>query len=265
MDVLKIFSTFLFLSLVALFGAISCSNSPEINIDTAASESTLPLTAKIEVESYSDWIILYDAQTHASMDAWTGFNQEAISKKWEIIDGLLTISKEGNAVDKNTGFGQSIVSKELFDNFELEVHYRMSPGANSGIMYHVTQANNYKDDYETGPEYQLLDNQLAPSESLPHRQVASLYDMYAPKTSPHLPAGQWNVAGIRVLNSEVEHWLNEEFVLQYNLKSDDFIQRKIESKWHDDSDWAMAGIGHISLQDHGDKVEFKRVAVRRIK
>ena len=27
----------------------------------------------------------------------------------------------------------------------------------------------------------------------------------------------------------------------------------------------MAGIGHISLQDHGDKVEFKRVAVRHIK
>ena len=110
-----------------------------------------------------------------------------------------------------------------------------------------------------------VDNQLATSESLPHRQVASLYDMYPPQTSPYLPAGQWNVAGIKVLDNEVEHWLNEKLVLQYNLKSDDFLERKIESKWYDDSDWAMAGIGHISLQDHGDKVEFKRVAIRRIK
>tara|TARA_B100000575_G_scaffold294574_1_gene311652 strand:+ start:5304 stop:6101 length:798 start_codon:yes stop_codon:yes gene_type:complete len=265
MYILKNVPTFLLLNLVIIFGANGCSNSPETTINTATSESILPLTPKIEVESFSDWVILYDAQTHTSMDAWTGFNQEEIPEKWEIIDGLLTISKEGNAVDKNTGFGQSIVSKELFDNFELEVHYRMSEGANSGIMYHVTQASDYKDDYETGPEYQLLDNQLAPSESLPHRQVASLYDMYAPQISPYLPAGQWNLAGIRVLNNEVEHWLNEELVLQYNLKSDDFLQRKIESKWYDDPDWAMAGIGHISLQDHGDKVEFKRVAVRRIK
>ena len=141
----------------------------------------------------------------------------------------------------------------------------MSPGGNSGIMYHVIQGSDYEDDYETGPEYQLLDNELAPSESLPHRQVASLYDMYAPNSSPYLPAGQWNIAGIRVLDNEVEHWLNGELVLQYNLRSADFIQRKQESKWNDDADWAKAGIGHISLQDHGDKVEFKRVAVRRIK
>ena len=77
----------------------------------------------------------------------------------------------------------------------------------------------YEDDYETGPEYQLLDNELAPSESLPHRQVASLYDMYAPNSSPYLPAGQWNVAEIRVLDNEVEHWLNDELVLQYNFRS----------------------------------------------
>ncbi len=265
MDMLKNAPYLLLLSVLMILGFNGCSNTPETSKDKVADETKNSLDSRIMVESISDWILLFDSQTHPTMDAWTGFNQDAIPEKWEIIDGLLTVSKQGDAVDKNTGFGQSIVTKELFDNFELEVHYRMSPGANSGIMYHVIQTSNYKDDYETGPEYQLLDNQLATSESLPHRQVASLYDMYPPQTSPYLPAGQWNVAGIKVLDNEVEHWLNEKLVLQYNLKSDDFLERKIESKWYDDSDWAMAGIGHISLQDHGDKVEFKRVAIRRIK
>ena len=255
----------LLFGLATIFVVNGCGNSPESSTVKVAEESQNSLEPLIKVESVSDWVVLFDSQNQTSLDAWTGFKQEAIPEKWEVIDGLLTVSNEGDAVDKNTGFGQSIVSKELFENFELEVHYRMSEGANSGIMYHVIQGSDYKDDYETGPEYQLLDDELAPSESLPHRQVASLYDMYAPNLSPYLPAGQWNVARIRVLNNEVEHWLNEELVLQYNLKSDDFLQRKTESKWYDDADWAKAGIGHVSLQDHGDKVEFKRVMVRRIK
>ena len=265
MDMFKNPPYLLLLSVFMMLGFNGCSNTPETSKDKLAIETKNSLEPKIMVESISDWVVLFDSQTHSTMDAWTGFNQEAIPEKWEIIDGILTVSKQGDAVEKNTGFGQSIASRDLFENFELEVHYRMSPGGNSGIMYHVIQGSDYEDDYETGPEYQLLDNELAPSESLPHRQVASLYDMYAPNSSPYLPAGQWNIAGIRVLDNEVEHWLNGELVLQYNLRSADFLQRKQESKWNDDADWAKAGIGHISLQDHGDKVEFKRVAVRRIK
>ena len=77
--------------------------------------------------------------------------------------------------------------------------------------------------------------------------------MYAPNSSPYLPAEQWNVAEIRVLDNEVEHWLNDELVLQYNLKAPDFLQRKLKSKWNDDADWAKAGIGHISSRIMGIK------------
>ena len=103
------------------------------------------LDSRIMVESISDWILLFDSQTYPTMDAWIKFNQKLYQENGEIIDGLLTVSKQGDAVDKNTGFAQSIVSKELFDNFELEAHYRMSPGANSGIMYQAQfRRANYK-------------------------------------------------------------------------------------------------------------------------
>ena len=114
----------LLFSVLMMLGFNGCSNNPETSRDKVADETKNSLDSKIMVESISDWIVLFDSQTHSTMDAWTGFNQEAIPGKWEIIDGLLTVSKQGDAVDKNTGFGQSIVTKELFDNFELEVHYR---------------------------------------------------------------------------------------------------------------------------------------------
>ena len=210
----------------------------------------------------TDWILLYDHHQNPTLDAWTGFNTSQISDKWIIIDDVLTVSSGGDDVDKNTGFGQSIVTKDRFKNFDLEVQYRMSKGANSGIMYHVEQGDSYKDDYETGPEYQLLDNALARSESLPHRQVAALYDMFAPESSPYHPAGEWNTAGIQVQDGMVVHYLNGEKVLEYDLNSERFEQQRLKSKWSDDPDWAKIGEGHISIQDHGDKVEFRQIRVR---
>ena len=115
MDMLKNPPYLLLLSILMMLGFNGCSNTPEPSKEKVAEETKNSLDAKIMVESVSDWIVLFDSQTHSTMDAWTGFNQEAIPGKWEIIDGLLTVSKQGDAVDKNTGFGQSIVTKELID------------------------------------------------------------------------------------------------------------------------------------------------------
>ena len=157
----------LLFGLATIFVVNGCSNSPETSTVKVAEESQKSLEPLIKVESVSDWVVLFDFKTKQVWMHGPDLTKKKIPEKWEVIDGLLTVSNEGDAVDKNTGFGQSIVSKELFENFELEVHYRMSEGANSGIMYHVIKGSDYKDDYETGPEYQLLDDELAPLNHFP--------------------------------------------------------------------------------------------------
>ncbi|NBW70250.1 MAG: DUF1080 domain-containing protein [Bacteroidetes bacterium] len=248
-----------FLSLLIALTVLSFWSCNQQTASESNNEASLSWNKPIIAD---DWILLYDQDKNPTLDGWTGFNSVEISPKWEIIDNLLTVSIQGDDVDKNTGFGQSIVSKDRYKNFELEVHYRMSKGANSGIMYHVKQGTEYRDDYETGPEYQLLDNALARSESLPHRQVAALYDMFAPSSSPYHPAGEWNIAGIRLQDCFVEHYLNGVQVLSYDLNSEEFEQKRLESKWFDDADWAKTGEGHISIQDHGDKVEFRLIRIK---
>jgi len=49
-----------------------------------------------------------------------------------------------------------LVTKEQYDNSELELEWRISPGANSGIMYHVSE--NFQEPWHTGPEMQVLDD-----------------------------------------------------------------------------------------------------------
>lgn len=214
------------------------------------------------MEPESEWITLFDGE---SFNGWKGYKSDSIPEKWEIEDGMIIVSREGDAIDKNTGFGFSILTEETFDNFELELEYRMSPGGNSGIMYHVQEGPDFGQDYITGPEFQLLDDVDSPTESADNRMTASLYDMYAPGDNKTLnPPGEWNSVKIVVQGKDVEHWLNGEKVVEYTIDSEDFNERRANSKWAEAEVWASFDSGHISLQDHGDYVAFRNIRVKRL-
>lgn len=208
------------------------------------------------------WITLFDGE---SFDGWKAYGVDTISTKWEIEDGMIIVSREGNAIDKNTGFGRSIMTVDEYDNFELELEYRMSPGGNSGLIYHVKEDSTYYMDYETGPEFQLLDDENSPSESIEKRFTASLYDMMAPNENKVLnPAGEWNSVKLIYNNGHVEHWLNGAKVLEYTEGGERWNSAFEHSKWPNFPGWAKYQTGHIALQDHGDFVAFKNIRVRKI-
>jgi hypothetical protein len=85
----------------------------------------------------------------------------------------------------------------------------------------------------------------------------------APAAHPN-PAGEWNHARIVVNGTHVEHWLNEEKVVEYELQSDDWKQRKNSGKWKDVSTYAKSKSGSIAFQNHGDEVWFKNVKIKEL-
>jgi hypothetical protein len=175
-----------------------------------------------------------------------------------VKDGVLICEDPHNAGD--------LCTREEFSWFELQLEYNISPGGNSGIMYHVAKEGNAP--WASGPEFQLEDNAAARD---PVR-CGWLYALYQPpiddKTGKPLdatkPAGEWNQVRLVISPEKCEHWINGVKYFEYNLDSEDFKQRVAKSKFGSMPDFAKIHKGAIALQgDHG-QVSFRNIRIRPI-
>ena len=68
---------------------------------------------------------------------------------------MLMVEYSGKGEEGNGG---DIITEEQFDNFELKLDWKISPGGNSGVMFRVTESDPYKESWNTAPEVQILDD-----------------------------------------------------------------------------------------------------------
>ncbi|MBC8040608.1 MAG: DUF1080 domain-containing protein, partial [Opitutaceae bacterium] len=168
----------LFLSACLSFAALGPIHANE----PAAAPFTLT-----ETETAAGWRLLFDGR---SLAGWRSLKTETPPAGWEVIDGNLVRNAKGG----------DLVTVDDFGDFELVLDWKLSSGANSGIMYRVglTEGNTFR----TGPEYQLLDDELHPDAKRGidgNRTVGSLYDLIpAAKTKIVHPIGEWNTTRIVV-------------------------------------------------------------------
>ena len=87
-------------------------------------------------------------------------------------------------------------------------------------MYRVAEGP--PEPWQTGPEYQLLDNAKHHDGKNPLTSAGSAYAIYAPSKDATRPVGQWNETRLIVKGPHVEHWLNGEKVVDYELGSEDW-------------------------------------------
>jgi hypothetical protein len=73
-----------------------------------------------------------------------------------------------------------------------------------------------------------------------------------------------NRARILVCGPHVEHWLNGQKVVEYELWSDDWRSRVSQCKWKERPDYGLRKTGRIALQDHGDRVAYRSLKIRRL-
>ncbi|RMG74678.1 MAG: DUF1080 domain-containing protein, partial [Bacteroidetes bacterium] len=193
------------LALVLLLGLWACST--EKQPETA---DTPPSAEE------SDWISLN------SLDAWRNFKQDTLSPLWQVEDGSITLTDRG---------GGDIVTKETFESFVLEMEWKISEGGNSGIFFHVSEADSLGAVYHSGPEMQVLDDERHPDREKPSHRAGANYDLHTCEVVSVKPAGEWNAVRLVVDNGHVEHWLNGEKVVDYTLGSPDWEARYAASKF----------------------------------
>ncbi len=219
-----------------LFVSVSCSTAQPGAVAGGASTSTT---------SADGWKSL------GALSAWRGYKSEAIPTGWREENGTIT----------KTGTAQDLVSRELYGNFEFALDWMLAEGGNAGIMYRATEE--YEHIYWSGAEYQLLDDARHPDGKNRLTQAASAYGLYAPPLGVVHPALQWNSTRIVARGNHIEHWLNDQKVVEYEIGSPDWTAKVKASKFGVWPNYMKASRGHIGIQgDHTGLLTLRNMRVK---
>jgi hypothetical protein len=217
-----------------------------------------------QAEREQGFELLWDGRTSWGWKSARG--GELPSGGWEMKDGVLSVLESGGAEARAGG---DIVTEQSFSDFELRLEFRLTPGANSGVKYFVDVDLNKGPGSAIGLEYQLLDDERHPDAQLGrdgNRKLAGLYDLIpAAATKKTRPIGEWNDARIVSRGTHVEHWLNGEKTLEYERGSEAFRRLVAESKYKVWPGFGEKPEGPILLQDHGNRVSFRNIKIRRLR
>jgi hypothetical protein len=215
-------------------------------------------------EKAQGWRLLWDGK---SAKGWRGADAAGFpAKGWSMANDELAVEPKGG--------GGDIMTDEEFGAFELQMEFKVSAGANSGIIYLLTSPHDPASGAPLGLEYQILDDERHPDAKLGidgNRTLASLYDIY-PRAKLMTNVGVapridvWQHARIVArADGTVEHWLNGIKVLEFKRGSDDYRAHVAASKFKSTPGFGEAPKGRILLQDHGDAVAFRSIKIRELK
>ncbi len=196
--------------------------------------------------SDEDWVSLFDGKTTAG---WRGFRGDAVPAGWQVVDGCLT----------RVGPGGDIITEEQYENFILQLEWKISPKGNSGIFFHVSEDMDAV--WRTGPEFQVLDN-TGHGDGKSHLTSAGAnYALHAPLEDVTRPPGQFNQAMIEVRGGHVRHTLNGVDIVTYEMWTPEWEALVKASKFGAMPQYGRKKKGHIALQDHGDTVWYRNIRV----
>jgi hypothetical protein len=198
-------------------------------------------------ERAAGWTLLFDG---GSTRGWRSFKKKDFpAQGWVVDAGCLKHTAKGG--------GGDIITEAQFDQFDLRWEWKIAPKSNSGLKYFVTENRSSA----LGHEYQMIDDGPGgPKAGL--GTTASFYAVVpAPATKKLNSPGEWNESRILVRGNHVEHWLNGEKVLDYELGSDAVKEAVARSKFRSTPGFGTRIKGHLLLQDHGGEACFRNIKI----
>lgn len=202
---------------------------------------TTPLNAEEHCES--DFVCIFNGQ---NLDGWQG-----------ATDGYFV--KDCMLISKKESGGNLFTDKE-YKNFVLRFDFKLEPGANNGIGFHVPLELKTSPAY-AGKEIQILDNTAQKYAKLKKYQYhGSLYGTAPAKRGFLNPVGEWNSQELLVDGNKVKVTLNGTVILDFDM-ADAKKNGTIDGKDHPG---LKRDKGYLCLCGHGARIEFKDFRIKEL-
>lgn len=219
--------------------------------NSVPAESTAPAPGALTAEQMAaGWRPLFGP----GLSEWRGYKEQTVPSGWSYANGLVT----------KTGSVNDIITRDQFGNFELAFDWMLPPGGNAGVFYRGTEE--YDHIYWSAPEYQLLDDAGHPDGKSRLTAAGAAYAVYPSPSGVVKPAGEWNSSLIVVNGNTVQHWMNGQKLLEYELGSADWLEKVKASKFVAYPNYGRAARGYIGIQgDHDGTLSIRNMRIREIK
>jgi len=209
-------------------------------------------------EKKAGWKLLFDGKT---TKGWHTYLKKEAGAKWEVKDGAIVFNPT-----LSTG-GGDLVTDGIYENYELNLEWKISKGGNSGIIFDIQEDPKYGATYLTGPEMQVLDNIDASDNKKENHLAGCLYDMSGDATvSKPVPVGEWNKVKLIQDKGHLTFWLNGIKTFEGQIGSDKWNQMVANSKFKnkDFADFAKVAKGKIALQEHPGSSQWRNIKIRTL-
>jgi hypothetical protein len=214
-----------------------------------------------EDEKKEGWQLLFDG---VSTSGWHKYGNSPAGSAWKVADGTLYLDPSDKA-DGRVKNGGDIITDNEYDNFELSLEWKVDTSGNSGIIFYIQEdSSKYEWPWNTGMEMQVLDNNGHPDAKITKHRAGDLYDLISCSKETVKPALEWNKVGVKSVNGKLDFFLNGENVVSTTLWDDNWKKLVAGSKFKTMPDFGTFKKGKIGLQDHGDRVWFRNIRIKKL-
>jgi len=99
----------------------------------------------------------------------------------------------------------------------------------------------------------------------PKYQTATFYDVLSVQVPTQVkPIGEWNQSRLVIQGNHIEHWLNGEKVLTYELDSTNVKAALGQSKFKNEPGFGDKIKGHLLLTNHKDEAWYRNLRIREL-
>jgi hypothetical protein len=202
----------------------------------AALSVFFPAFAAAQSDDFGKWISLFNGK---DTTGWINAKSEdpGAKNRWTVEDGALTNETKGV---------NDACTVEEFEDYELEIEYRVPKDGNSGVYLRGAVEVQVFDSYGRTPE---------------KHDAGAIYGGFVPLANPSKPAGEWNKFRVLHIGPRITVWHNDVLVQDNVVRATETpSSMTVHPKSKNKIDAARKG--PIMLQGDHEKVWYRNIRIR---